>query len=219
MIEAEGFAGLDPSARQIRALERQGRLNRAVEFLPDEDALADRAAQRQGLSRPEIAVLFSCCKIALNEEILASDLPDDPYLAEDVVQYFPTALRDRFRADIARHRLRRELIATSITNSLINRMGATFVSDIGEKTGLPGADVARAYVVARDVFAVRTLWKGIEAPGWRRAGSDTDRPSSGGEAADRARCDVVSPQRRWSARAGKVRRPIRPADRCSQRRG
>ena len=158
MIEAEGFAGLDALARQMRSLERQGSLNRTIEFLPDEDALAERAALRQGLSRPEIAVLFSYCKIALNEEILASDLPDDPYLAEDVVRYFPSALHERFRAEIARHRLRRELVATYITNSLINRMGATFVSDVAEKTGMPAADTARAYIVVRDVFAVRPLW-------------------------------------------------------------
>ena len=163
MIEADGFAGLEASARQIRQLERHGKLNRAVENLPDEEALADRAAARQGLTRPEIAVLFSHCKIALNEEILASDLPDDPYLADDVVRYFPTALHERFRAEIARHRLRRELIATSVTNSVINRMGATFVADVAEKTGLAGAGSARAYLIARDVFAVRPLWDDIEA--------------------------------------------------------
>lgn len=163
IIEAEGFAGLDASARLIRSMERQGHLNRTVDVLPDEDALADRAAQRRGLSRPEIAVVFSSCKIALNEQVLASDLPDDPYLADDVVRYFPSPLRDRFRAEISRHRLRRELIATTITNSLINRMGATFVPDIGEKTGMPPADTARAYVIARDVFAVREVWDAIEA--------------------------------------------------------
>lgn len=163
IAETEGLAGLEPSVRQMRRLERQGHLNRAVDFLPDEDALAERAALRQGLCRPEIAVLFSSAKIALNEEILASDLPDDPYLADDVVRYFPSALRQRFRAEIPHHRLRRELIATTITNSLINRMGATFVGDLAEKTGMPTADMARAYIVARDVFAVRGLWDGIEA--------------------------------------------------------
>ncbi|MFO1155816.1 MAG: NAD-glutamate dehydrogenase [Rhodospirillales bacterium] len=163
MIEADGFGGLEASARQMRLLERQGKLNRSVEYLPDEEALSERVAQRQGLTRPEIAVLFSCCKIGLNEEILASDLPDDPYLAEDVVRYFPPALHERFRAEIARHRLRRELIATSITNSVINRMGATFAADVAEKTGMPSAETARAYIITRDVFAVRPLWDDIEA--------------------------------------------------------
>lgn len=163
MIEADGFGGLEASARQMRLLERQGKLNRSVEYLPDEEALGERVAQRQGLTRPEIAVLFSCCKIGLSEEVLASELPDDPYLADDVVRYFPRALHERFRAEIARHRLRRELIATSITNSVINRMGATFVADVAEKTGMPAVETARAYIVTRDVFAVRPLWDDIEA--------------------------------------------------------
>ena len=163
LAEAEGFAGLDAHARLAHLLERQGRLNRAVEFLPDEEALTERAALRQGLTRPELAVLFSYCKIWLNDQILASDLPDDPQLAVDLVHYFPSALRDRFRAPIARHRLKRELIASSITNSLINRMGGTFVVDISEKTGMPPVDIARAYIIARDVFAARDLWWDIEA--------------------------------------------------------
>jgi len=163
LIEAEGFAGLDACARQTRLLERQGRLDRTVEFLPDEEALAERAAARQGFSRPELAVLFSCCKIGVNEDILASDLPDDPYLADDVIRYFPTPLRSRFGSEIARHRLKRELIATSITNSLVNRMGGVFVADIAEKTGMRTADTARAYIIARDVFGVRELWDAIEA--------------------------------------------------------
>ena len=163
LTEAEGFGGLDAHARLAHLLERQGRLNRAVEFLPDEEALTERAALRQGLTRPELAVLFSYCKIWLNDQMLASDLPDDPHLAIDLVHYFPSALRERFRAPIARHRLKRELIASSITNSLINRMGGTFVVDISEKTGMPPVDIARAYIIARDVFAARDLWRDIEA--------------------------------------------------------
>jgi glutamate dehydrogenase len=162
LAEAEGFGGLDAHARLARLLERQGRLNRAVEFLPDEEGLTERAATRRGLTRPELAVLFSYCKIWLNDEILASDLPDDPHLAVDVVHYFPSALRERFRAPIARHRLKRELIASSISNSLINRMGGTFVVDISEKTGMPPVDIARAYIIARDIFAVRDACRDIE---------------------------------------------------------
>jgi glutamate dehydrogenase len=162
-IEAEGFAVLDSQARLIRLLERQGRLDRAVEFLPDEDALAERSAAKQGLSRPEIAVLFSYCKIWLHAEVLASDLPDDRHLAADVERYFPSAIRRRLPARIAGHPLRRELAATVLTNSLINRVGGTFVSDIIERTGLPPAEIARAYIIARDVFRARDLWQAIEA--------------------------------------------------------
>ncbi len=163
LIAAEGAALLDSQARLIRVLERQGRLNRMVDVMPDDEALAERAQARLGLTRPEIAVLFSTCKIWLADEVLQSDLPDDPHLADDVVRYFPTPIRSRFRDAIGKHRLRRELIATMITNSLINRVGGTFVTEIAEKTGARPIDIARAYIVARDVFAVRALWHGIEA--------------------------------------------------------
>ncbi|MFO1153738.1 MAG: NAD-glutamate dehydrogenase [Rhodospirillales bacterium] len=162
LIAAEGAAALDSQARLIRSLERQGRLNRTVDVMPDEEALAERGQARLGLTRPEIAVLFSTCKIWLADEILASDLPDDPHLAGDIVRYFPQPMQARFRAAIGTHRLRRELIATMITNSLINRVGGTFITDVAEKTGATPVDIARAYIVARDVFAVRSLWHGIE---------------------------------------------------------
>ncbi|WP_223291776.1 NAD-glutamate dehydrogenase [Defluviicoccus vanus] len=163
LIEAEGAAALENQIRLIRFLERHARLNRAVEFLPNDDVLAERAVARQGLTRPEIAILFSYCKIWLNDELLRSNLPDDPHLAEDLTRYFPPALEARFASRIGRHRLRSELIATTITNSLINRVGGTFLIDMAEKTGATPADLARAYIIVRDVFALRGLWEEIEA--------------------------------------------------------
>ncbi len=163
LIAEEGFGALENQARLMRMLERQGRLNRDVEALPDEDALAERIAARQGLSRPEIAVLFSYCKIWLYDEVLASDLPEDRHLAEDVERYFPTAIQERFSTRISQHRLRRELIATAITNSLINRVGGTFVTEIRDKTGMSPVDITRAYIIARDVFSARSAWEDIEA--------------------------------------------------------
>ena len=163
LIEDDGFGRLDAQIRLIRMLERQGRLDRKVDGLPDDEMLVERAAARQGLVRPEIAVVFARCKLWLYDEILDSELPDDPYLAGDVVRYFPSPLRERFAKQIARHRLRRELITTSITNSLINRMGGTFVPDIAERTGMRSSDIARAYIIARDVHGVRSLWDEIEA--------------------------------------------------------
>jgi len=163
LIEAEGFARLEAQARLIRMLERQGRLDRKVDGLPDDEMLVERAAARQGLVRPEIAVVFARCKLWLHDEILGSDLPDDRHLATDVVRYFPSALRERFAPQIGRHRLKRELIATTIVNSLINRMGGTFVPDIAERTGMRPSDISRAYIIARDVHGVRSLWDEIEA--------------------------------------------------------
>jgi len=163
LIEAEAADVLDNHVRLMRMLERQGLLNRDVESLPSDDELAERAAARQGLTRPEISVLFSTCKMWLYDEILETDLPDDRHLGEDVVRYFPSNLRKKFATRIANHRLRRELIATSITNSLINRVGGTFVTKIAEETGMPAADITRAYIISRDVFRTREVWEQIEA--------------------------------------------------------
>ncbi|MGZ9035142.1 MAG: NAD-glutamate dehydrogenase domain-containing protein, partial [Rhodospirillales bacterium] len=163
LIAAEGPGSLDNQIRLMRTLERQGHLNRAVEFLPDDEALAERSAARQGLARPEIAILFSHCKIWLYEQVIASNLPDDRHLGEDAVRYFPTPIQTRLKPRIVGHRLRREIVATSITNSLINRVGGTFVTEILEKTGMPVVDITRAYIVARDVFSVRSVWDRIEA--------------------------------------------------------
>jgi glutamate dehydrogenase len=163
MVESKGVAVLDNQARLMRMLERAGRLNRAVEFLPDDETLAERAQAKKGLTRPENAILMSYAKIWLYDELLPFDLPDDPYLAEDLIRYFPTPLRERFKDAAGRHRLRREIIATAVTNSLVNRVGGTFVAEFMEKTGMKAPDIARAYIIARQVLDLRTLWQQIEA--------------------------------------------------------
>jgi len=163
LIAARGAEVLDQQVRLMRMLERRGGLNRTVEMLPDDEALTERAAAGQGLTRPEVAVLFCHCKMWLYDEMLDSDLPEDRHLAEDVVRYFPSALAGQFVERIAGHRLRRELIATTITNSLINRVGGTFVIELREKTGMPAMDITRAYLISRDVFRLREVWEAIEA--------------------------------------------------------
>ncbi|HVR98705.1 MAG TPA: NAD-glutamate dehydrogenase [Thermoanaerobaculia bacterium] len=154
---------LDRLARLMRALEKAGRLDRQIEALPDDESLAARAKQSVGFTRPELSVLLSYTKIALYDELLASDLPDDPAMQEELVCYFPTALRHRFAHRIGGHRLRREIVATSITNNIVNRAGVTFAYEVGEKTASPVTDVARAYMVSREVFGLRELWERIEA--------------------------------------------------------
>ncbi|MES1243581.1 MAG: NAD-glutamate dehydrogenase [Acidobacteriota bacterium] len=153
---------LERFARFIRALERGGRLNRSIEFLPDDEAIAARGKQGLGLTRPELCVLLSYSKMALYEEILPSDLPDAPFLQEDLKLYFPTPLRKSYAKALGKHRLSREIIATAVTNSIVNRAGITFVHEVKEKTGLSAADIARAYVVTREVFDLRDLWAQIE---------------------------------------------------------
>ncbi len=163
VAEADGAAGLHPALRLVRALEKTGRLNRAIEFLPDDAEFRRRQGAGAGLTRPELAVLLAYAKLALYDDLLPSDLPDDRALDADLLGYFPTPLRSVHRDAVFRHRLRREIIATVVTNELVNRTGATFVNDLVERgVGAP-ADIARAYLVARDVFALPALWREIEA--------------------------------------------------------
>ena len=108
-------------------------------------------------------MLLAYSKIWLNKHLLASDVPEDPYLSNELERYFPEPVRERFARAIARHRLRREIIATATTNSLVNRMGPTFVPRAQEDTGAEPAQIARAYTAAREIFAMRELWEQIEA--------------------------------------------------------
>ncbi len=163
VAEARGAAALDRQARLIRDLERAGRLDRALEFLPDDETLAARAAARRGLTRPELAVLLAYAKMSLDQDLLASDLPDLPELAADLRDYFPPALRERFAAQIAAHPLKREIIATVVTNDLVNRAGLTFIHDMRARTGREAPDIARSYRIVREAFALPALWAEIEA--------------------------------------------------------
>ena len=158
----QGETILDQQMRFIRFLEKAGKLDRALEGLPDDEALQERQAAHLGLTRPEMAVLLAYSKIWLYQELLESDLPDDPLLVEDLALYFPKQLREKHRPAIERHRLRREIIATFVTNTMVNRVRPTFVWRMMEETGKTPSDIARAYAIIRDSFDLRTVWKAIE---------------------------------------------------------
>jgi glutamate dehydrogenase len=154
---------LDPQQRFIRFLEKKGRLNRQLEFLPSDEEIAERRAKHIGLTKPEGAVLLAYSKIWLFDELLASSLPDDPWVESALVRYFPQALRERYSGYMSRHPLKREIIATHVTNSMLNRVGGTFVHYLTEITGFSPAEIVRAYLLAREVFGLVPLWKEIEA--------------------------------------------------------
>jgi glutamate dehydrogenase len=154
---------LSESAFVIRALERSGDLNRSLEFLPTEEEIAERRKAGEGLTRPELAITLSYGKIWLYRALIRSNVPEDPYLSRELVRYFPAPIQKRFAARMKRHRLRREIIATAITNSLINRMGPVFPVRAQDDTGADPAAIARAYSIAREVFAARYIWMQIEA--------------------------------------------------------
>jgi glutamate dehydrogenase len=161
VTEAQAPQLLDEHARLMRHLERANRLDRRLEFLPNNEELAERRAAGKGLTRPELAVLLAYAKIVLQDELVASDVPEDEYLADDLERYMPPKLREKFRKQLRRHPLRRDIIATYVTNSMVNRAGSTFANRLRDETGARPPDVARAYTVAREVFDIRRLWKDL----------------------------------------------------------
>ncbi|MGY1856115.1 NAD-glutamate dehydrogenase [Modestobacter sp. SYSU DS0290] len=157
--EAAAARGLlDAHQRYLRWLERGGRLDRAVEFLPDDRAITERRRDGLALTGPELSVLLAYAKIEAGDAVLASGLPDDPALAGLLQEYFPGPLRGRFAAALADHPLRREIVATVLTNRTVNTAGVTGVFRLAEETGAPLAAVVRAHAVARAVFDVDRLW-------------------------------------------------------------
>ena len=150
-------------AHTIRSLELSGALDRALEFLPSAEAIEDRHRAGQGLTRPEIAVLLAYGKMTLYTRLIDSDVPEDPYLSQELERYFPALIERRFNRLLKQHRLRREIIATATTNSIVNRMGPTFARRVHEDTGASAASIARAYAIARESFGMRKTWSDIEA--------------------------------------------------------
>ena len=154
---------LEDHARFIRFLEREGRLNRALEFLPTDDEIAERDAAGRGLTSPERSVLLAYAKIWLSEQVIASALPDDSWVARALLEYFPEKLRATYADYMKRHPLRREIIATVIVNQTVNRVGPSFAHHLREASGAQPADVVRAHLLTREAFGLRELWAGIEA--------------------------------------------------------
>lgn len=153
---------LDRQAGLIRMLERQGRLDREIEFFPNDESIEERLMARQGLTRPGISVLISYAKNWVYSELLNSDLPDDPILAADLERYFPSPLQKDYGPEIANHRLRREIIATQVTNGMVNRMSGATIAQLIESTGMPLGDIARAYLITRQVFGFLDMWEHIQ---------------------------------------------------------
>jgi glutamate dehydrogenase len=154
---------LDAQTRFIKYLEKSGKLNRAIEFLPSDEELALRKAAKTWLTSPERAVLLAYSKIKLYDELLASNVPNDPYISTALVSYFPAPLRNRYREQMERHPLRHEIIATHITNEMINRVGTTYVHRMQEETGTTTSDVVRAYLLTREIFDFGSFWQAVEA--------------------------------------------------------
>jgi glutamate dehydrogenase len=157
-----GLEFLGFQQRLMQTLERRGLLDRAVEFLPDDNEIAERRRRSQPLTRPELAVLLAYAKLSLYDELLESNVPDDPYLGRELMRYFPRAIVERFPDAPERHRLRREIIATQLANSIINRGGPSFAVQIEDQTGASVARMAAAFAAVRDSYGMSALNAAID---------------------------------------------------------
>jgi glutamate dehydrogenase len=144
-------------------LEREGILDRELEFLPSSEEMAQRSREGKPMSSPEIAVLLAYAKRSLTEHIFQSSLPDDPHFEADLLRYFPRSISKRFSEEILVHPLRRELISTIVANQVLNSQGSTFYSRMRTVTGASAAMIVRSYRVARAVTGAHERWEDIEA--------------------------------------------------------
>ncbi|MFN3387488.1 MAG: NAD-glutamate dehydrogenase, partial [Allosphingosinicella sp.] len=162
IAERAGAPGLPPLIRAIEILEESGRLNRAVEGIESNEELMRRAQENRGLTRPELAVLLSSSKLALQAALEAGRITEDPTLTHELCDAFPQVMQDRYGGAILSHRLRREIIATKIANRLVNRMGITAAFSLSEEEGASLGQVAAAFVAAERLFDMRSFWDELD---------------------------------------------------------
>jgi len=163
LAQRRGLEDLGFQQRLMQMLEQRGELDRAVEFLPDDMTLAERRKRNLAVTRPELAVLLAYAKLSLYSELLETHVPDDPYLGRELNRYFPKEITARFPDALHTHRLRREIIATQLTNSMINRGGATLIVRIADQTGAQPAAIAAAFAAVRNSYGLIELNGEIDA--------------------------------------------------------
>jgi glutamate dehydrogenase len=163
LAERRGLEDAGFLQRLMQMLEGRGLLDRAVEFLPDDVEIAERRRRGQAFARPELAVLLAYAKLSLFDDLIGTPVPDDPYLARDLVRYFPQDLARRFPEALAQHRLRREIIATHLTNSIINRGGPSLIARMTDETGASPDRIAKAFAAVRDSYGMVALNGEIDA--------------------------------------------------------
>jgi glutamate dehydrogenase len=162
LAERRGLEDLGFEQRLMQTLEAAGELDRGVEFLPDDKEISERRRRSQALTRPELSVLLAYAKLSLNHDLLESNVPDDPYLGRELGRYFPKAIADKYPDALAQHRLRREIIVTQLTNSMINRGGPSLVVRIADQTGAAPALIASAFAAVRESYEMVALNTAID---------------------------------------------------------
>ncbi|HKM88235.1 MAG TPA: NAD-glutamate dehydrogenase [Xanthobacteraceae bacterium] len=162
LAERRGMEDFGFQQRLIQTLEARGLLDRAVEYLADDMQFAERRRRSQPFTRPELAVLLAYAKLTLYSDLLESAVPDDPYLGRELGRYFPKAIAERFPDALEHHRLRREIIATQLANSMINRGGPSLIVRIADQTGAAPAAIAAAFAAVRDGYGMTALNTAID---------------------------------------------------------
>ncbi|MGY3602858.1 MULTISPECIES: NAD-glutamate dehydrogenase [unclassified Bradyrhizobium] len=170
LAERKGLAETGFLTRLMQSLEQRGLLSRAVEFLPDDAAIAERARRGQSLTRPELAVLLAYAKLTLYDDLLVTRVPDDPYLARELSEYFPREVQDKFPAAVEQHRLRREIIATNLANAFVNRGGPACVVRLIDETDADVSTIVMAFVAVDECYGLKRLNDAIDGLDTRIAG-------------------------------------------------
>lgn len=165
VIELEKYANDDifEYQRIMEKLENASKLDRAIEYLPDFVEIKARSKKGESLINPELAVLLAYSKMWVYEHLINSDVPDFDLLQQELIDYFPKQLGEKYRDIMKNHRLMREIISTHLTNSLVNRMGIGFAFKVVEETGKSLAEAVKAYVVARNIFNLNSYWQAVES--------------------------------------------------------
>lgn len=157
-----GVNQLKEQTRFIHELERAGKLDRELEFIPNDDELAERLAKGKGLTRPELSVLLAYSKMVLKEDLVCPEVTDNPYYDQLLITAFPSQLQEKYRDQMQDHPLRAEIIATKLANNMCNDMGFNFVNRMQEETGAPVGEIANCYTMASRVFELSDIWSKIE---------------------------------------------------------
>ncbi|MBQ4875057.1 MAG: NAD-glutamate dehydrogenase [Rickettsiaceae bacterium H1] len=162
IVKMEATDRLEQYHRLVKHLEKEKRLNRAVEFIPNDEEFLRMYSEKNNLSVPEIAVIIAYAKMSIYDQLISSELPDDKYLIKYLVEYFPHGMRKKFYDEIMEHRLRREIITTQVVNSVVNRMGCTFIFSLVEYTGASIAKIVKIYILVYYAYRLDAIWEMVD---------------------------------------------------------
>jgi glutamate dehydrogenase len=162
IAQFQGYLALGDQSHFMNKLENSALLNRKMEFLPSRKDIEKRVAEKSGLTRPELSVLLSYSKMEIYNDLVNSKLINDPYFEKDLIAYFPKKMQKDFNSEIINHQLRREIIATQITNFVVNRMGITFISQFALDNGYSIPEIVKAFIISCDSFGIKEFWEEIE---------------------------------------------------------